>query len=105
MYKIDPTMTQLAAEYRANPRGRHSPDLQRVLNIMRGAPHAGKHFLIFDKKQNGYVIAQLGDKRGTPVTRNDTRVFEKMADAEWEVFKLRWRQHTGQELEFNHQEG
>ena len=98
MYKIDPKMTQLAVEYHANPRGRHSPDLQRVLNIMRGVPHAGKHILIFDKKHNGYVIAKLGDKRGTPVTRNDDRVFEKATDAEWEVLKLRWRHHTGQDL-------
>ena len=98
LYEIDPKMTHLAAEYRANPRGRHSPDLQRVLNVMRGAPSAGKHILIFDKKRNGYVIAQLGGERGAPVTRNDERVFEKASDAEWEVFKLRWRQHTGQDL-------
>ena len=98
MYEIDPKMTHLAAEYRANPRGRHSPDLQRVLNVMRGAAHTGKHVLVFDKKRNGYVIAQLGGERGTPVIRNDERVFEKATDAEWEVFKLRWRQHTGQDL-------
>lgn len=99
LYEIDPKMTHLAAEYRANPRGRHSPDLQRVLNVMRGAPAAGKHILIFDKKRNGYVIAQLGGERGAPVIRNDKRVFEKATDAEWEVFKLRWRQHTGQDLD------
>ena len=99
LYEIDPKMTHLAAEYRANPRGRHSPDLQRVLNVMRGAQAAGKHILILDKKRNGYVIAQLGCERGAPVIRTDTRVFEKATDAEWEVFKLRWRQYTGQDLD------
>ena len=98
MYEIDPKMTHLAVEYRANPRGRHSPDLQRVLNVMRGAPAVGKHILIFDKKRNGYVIAQLGGERGAPVIRNDERVFKKTTYAEWEVFKLRWQQHTGQDL-------
>ena len=39
---------RLAAEFRANPKGPHSPALQRVLNAMRGLPIAGKHFLIFD---------------------------------------------------------
>ena len=42
---------RLAAEFRANPKGPHSPALQRVLNAMRGLPIEGKHILIFDPRR------------------------------------------------------
>ena len=98
MYKIDPEAIHLAEEYRANPRGLHSAELQRVLNVMRGAPLAGKHILIFDKERKGYVLAQLTGERGKPVVRNDDMLFATAAEAEWAVFKLRWKQHTGRDL-------
>jgi hypothetical protein len=98
MYKIVPEATHLAEEYRATTRGQHSPDLQKVLDLMRGAPRAGKHILVFDKQRQGYAIAQLSGERGKPVRRIDDRVFATLAEAEWAVFKLRWKQHTGRDL-------
>lgn len=98
MYRIDPEATHLADEYRANPRGRHSPELQKVLGVMRGAPCAGKHVLIRDKGRGGYAIGRLSGRRGGPVHRIDDRVFATIAEAEWQVFRLRWKQHTGRDL-------
>jgi hypothetical protein len=98
VYKIDPEAKHLAEEYRANTRGPHSPELQRVLNLMRGAPRAGKHILIFDKTRRRYMIAQLSGERGKPVLRSDDCVFALRAEAELAVFKLRWKQHTGRDL-------
>ena len=38
MYKIDPGRTDLAEEFRRNPFGPHSAELQKVLNVMRWEP-------------------------------------------------------------------
>jgi hypothetical protein len=96
--KIDPAATHLAEEFRANPSGPHSPALQRVLNIMRGAAIAGKHFLIHDKERQVFVLAQLPAVRGSPVIRHNDQIFATTDEAEWTVFKLRWRDHTGRTL-------
>jgi hypothetical protein len=79
---------RLAAEFRANPKGPHSPALQRVLNAMRGLPTAGKHILIFDAASHDYVLGQLTGERGAPVVRHDLR-FPTAAEGEWHVFRLR----------------
>jgi len=37
-YHLDPARTDLALEFKARPFGRHSAELQRVLNLFRSAP-------------------------------------------------------------------
>ena len=88
----------LAAEFRARPKGPHSPELQRLLRVFRSRPVAGKHFLIFDKPTRRYLLAQLPNSRGESVVRHLERAFASAEEAEWFVFRLRWREHTGCEL-------
>ena len=88
---------RLAAEFRANPKGPHSPALQRVLNRMRGLPIAGKHFLIVDPASGRYTLAQL-QGRGQPAIRHAGPTFATVEAAEWFVFRERWRLLTGQPL-------
>lgn len=38
MYKIQPEDRQVIQEFRRNPIGNHSPRLQRIMNLFRGAP-------------------------------------------------------------------
>ena len=46
-YKIDPRRDREAVdEFRQNPIGHHSPNLQRVLNTLRGGPLEGKYVLV-----------------------------------------------------------
>ena len=89
----------LAAEFRANPKGPHSPALQRLLNRMRGLPVAGKHILIYDKRSRRYWLAQLTGGRGCSVVRNDDVSFATTAEAEWHVFRLRWQRLYGAVLD------
>ena len=42
MYKVTAKDRMLVDEFRQQPIGSHSPDLQRMLNAMRGAPTAAK---------------------------------------------------------------
>ena len=48
-YKINPADKHLVEEFRAKPIGLHSPALQSILNVFRGAPIDGKYVLICTK--------------------------------------------------------
>ena len=87
----------LAQEFRAQPHGRHSAELQRVLNRMRGEPFSGHYILVQEHKGQPYRLAQLGATPSDPISyTGDT--FVTLTEAEWAVFKLRWRRLFGSDL-------
>jgi hypothetical protein len=90
-------VAQLAQEFRARPHGRHSADLQRVLNRIRSEPFAGRYILVQERKDQPYQLAQLGATPSDPISyTGDT--FVTLAEAEWAVFKLRWRRLFGSDI-------
>ena len=94
MDKLCQDVARLAHEFRANPHGRHSAELQRVLNQMRSEPFDGHYVLVQEHKGMPYRLAQLGATPSDPISyTGDT--FVTLAEAEWAVFKLRWRRHFG----------
>jgi N,N-dimethylformamidase len=98
MYKIQPDDRKVVEEFRRNPIGRHSPQLQRVLNLFRGAPMEGKYVLITRIPHKEWVLGQMTGKRGEPI-RMTNQVFHNIEEAEWYVFRQRWKLHTGEDLE------
>ena len=98
MYKIDPDRLDLAREFKACVYGRHSGELQRVLNRMRGGANAGRYVIICTKRHREWVLARMGQRAGDPIEPILERVFYSDEEAEWAVFKLRWRELTGREL-------
>ena len=99
IYEIDPNRTDLAEEFRNNIRGPHSEELRYVLHRMRALPIKGKYVLLTKTNYREWVIGQLTGRRGEPARVVDERVFNDLDEAEWKVFKLRWRDLTGQELQ------
>ena len=97
-YEITAADRQTVDEFRQQPFGPHSPDLQRVLNRMRGAPNAGKYCLICTKPFREWQLARLSGRRGVPATPIPGEIFTSLADAEWAVFRRRWRELTGEDL-------
>lgn len=98
MYKIQPDDRKVVEEFRRNPIGRHSPQLQRVLNLFRGSPMEGKYVLITRIPHKEWVLGQMTGKRGEPI-RMTNQVFHDIEEAEWFVFRQRWKLHTGEDLE------
>jgi hypothetical protein len=98
MYKIKAEDRQWVDEFRTHPVGPHSPNLQRVLNAMRSAPLRGKYVLVCTKPHKEWVLGRLPGERGKPVELLPDQVFHSLADAEWTVFRLRWKEHTGTDL-------
>jgi hypothetical protein len=97
MYRINHNKKHLADEFMANPFGRASPELQRVLMVFRGEPVAGKYVLICTKPFEEWALAELTGKRGNPPRLLEDR-FTSLEEAERAVFRKRWKKHTGHEL-------
>ncbi|MGE0118918.1 MAG: hypothetical protein AB7S71_19335 [Dongiaceae bacterium] len=98
MYEIDPERLDLAHEFKARIYGRHSGELQRVLNRMRGGANAGRYVILCTKRHREWVLARMGERAGDPIAPVPGHVFRSRAEAEWAVFKLRWRELTGRDL-------
>jgi hypothetical protein len=96
MFKIDPTRLDIAREYKAKPFGEHSPELQYTLNQMRLRPVQEFEVLVMTEPGKRWVLAYMPMGGGTPRMTNQT--FDRLEDAEWHVFKLRWKDMTGQDL-------
>lgn len=97
MYKLTPEDRQYVEEFRKTPVGRHSPGLQRILNLFRGEAMAGKYVLVCTKPHREWMLGQFTGVRGEKI-RMTNQVFTSLDEAEWYVFKQRWKRHTGEDL-------
>lgn len=97
MYGFDKTRLDLAREFKANPHGEHSPDLQYLLLIMRAPSDRPYHVLLTDKVGERWTLAVMHPGSRTPPRRTNV-VFTDLKEAEWHVFKLRWAELAGEEL-------
>ena len=95
---VDPGRLDLAREFMGDPFGPHSAELQRILNVMRAAPVAGKHVILMSGPYRRWSVARLSGIRGEPAERIEGLCFDNPEDAERAVFRLRWEAHTGQPL-------
>ena len=100
-YRIDPDRDlPLVGEFMAAPNGFHSPDLQRLLRAMRSGPVPGKYALYKSSPGREWMLMQLSGSRDVPPTMHEDVVFSDLEEAERHVFRLRWKQMTGRDLEW-----
>lgn len=105
MHVEDPSEPlELAAEFHRAPFGHHSPNLQKLLRTFRSLPIAGKHALLTIQPNRSWMLVTLTGVPGNPLTRHEDVIFEDLADAEWYVFRRRWRQHFGTDLPVGNEE-
>jgi hypothetical protein len=98
VYKVGSQDRHVVDEFQQKPIGHHSPELQRVLNVFRGEPTHDKYVLICTKPHKEWVLGQLPGERGKPVKILKGKVFTSVENAEQEVFRRRWKKHTGSDL-------
>jgi hypothetical protein len=98
-YPVDGSHADLAAEFRSAIRGPHSDALRRVLQRMRAGPLAGKYVAVVRVPFREWVIGRLSGERGKPVEIVDGTVYRSLDALEWDVFRLRWKELTGVDLE------
>jgi hypothetical protein len=97
-YRIKPEDRIHVAEFRERPSGKHSPDLQRILNTMRSGPLEGKYVLVCTRPFREWRLARHPGRPGAPVQMLEGHVFASREEGEWAVFRLRWKELTGEEL-------
>ena len=97
MYQFDKSRLELAKEFKARPLGEHSPDLQYLLHLMRRATGKPFHMLVMTRSDQEWTLGLMepGAKKPPRLTNH---VFTDLAEAEWFVFKERWRELAGEEL-------
>ena len=98
-YRIDPgSDRQFIEEFRRQPVGKHSPGLRRLLNTMRFDPTGKQVILVCRKPFAEWVIGEMPARRDEPLRIENDPVFTSREAAEWEVFRRRWRAHTGESI-------
>lgn len=98
-YQIDASDLPFAREFLASPIGYHSPGLQRVLNRMRGADWAFKYVLVVEERHARWRLGRLPARRGSAVEIVEGVVYTDLLEAERDIFRRRWRDLTGQDLD------
>jgi hypothetical protein len=99
VYKIEPqTDRQYIEEFRQQPIGAHSPGLQRLLNILRHDPSGWQVILVCRRPFAEWVLGRMPPNRAYPTQIEAASVFTSREEAEWEVFRRRWRAHTGEDI-------
>jgi hypothetical protein len=96
MYEFDKSRVDLAEEFKANPYGRHSPDLQYLLNFMRRPTKNPFHVLVVMTPGQRWRLATIAPGAVTPPRLTEFE-FTRLEDAEWYVFRERWVQLAGEE--------
>ncbi|MBS34823.1 MAG: hypothetical protein CMO26_02735 [Thiotrichales bacterium] len=100
MAGINHNRRDLVDAFLANPRGPHSPELQRLVNELRfDSTMKDKYVVICTKPHREWTLAQLPGERGESIRLHAGQVFTNLDDAERAVFMLRWEARTGKKLE------
>ncbi len=97
MYDIDPSRTDLVAEFRKNPGGPYSSELALVVNRLRVMPMTDRHILVCTRRGRQWTLAKMPRERGTKLELYEDRVFDDYHEGTWELFRLRWKTVTGED--------
>ncbi|MCA8967145.1 MAG: hypothetical protein KDC48_19860 [Planctomycetes bacterium] len=98
-YRITAADLPFAREFLRDPAAPASPGLQRVLNRMRTDTTRGKYVLIAVEPHRRWRLARSPCVRGRPIEIVPGVEFDDRLEAERTVFRLRWRELTGEDLE------
>lgn len=97
MYRIDPSRTDLAEEYKQNPGGPYSPELTLVVNRLRLGPMEERTIMVCTKRGREWILAKMPTVRGAKLELHEDRVFDDYDDAAREIFRMRWQAVTGKD--------
>ena len=95
IYSWDGHRLDLADEYRSNLRGPFSSELQKILDRMRTSPLAGRYAVRIIIPFKKFALVELSGVRGVPPSDIEGITYETISDAEWDIFRRRWKQITG----------
>ena len=95
MYQIDPSRSDLVEEFKRNPGGPYSRELNLVVNRLRIGPMEERTIIVCTKRGREWTLAKMPTLRGAKLELYEDLVFDDYDAAAWEVFRLRWKTVTG----------
>ena len=95
IYSWDGNRQDLVDEYRNNLRGPFSPELQKILDHMRTSPLTGRYALRVIIPFQKFALVQLSGVRGVPPSDINGITYDTIPEAEWDIFRRRWKGITG----------
>lgn len=98
-FQISDGDLQFAREFMDEPIGYHSPGLQRVLNRMRGADWNYKYVLLVKERYARWQLGKLPNFRGSKIEPVEGVEYTDLKEAERDIFKRRWKDLTGNDLD------
>ena len=98
MHRVDSERLDLAREFKANPIGPHSPDLQKLLKLLRWNEITDRYVVIQPRHGEPYYLARTTGPKGHPIEIFRGQRFDTLPEANWALFCKRWEQQTGQPL-------
>ena len=95
MYEIDPTRTDLIAEFDKNPGGPYSLELALVVSHLRLMPMEERIIIVCTKRHVEWTLAKMPKVRGAKMEYYEDMVFDDYYAAVKKVFRIRWQAVTG----------
>ncbi|MEM7407909.1 MAG: N,N-dimethylformamidase beta subunit family domain-containing protein [Pseudomonadota bacterium] len=96
MDSIDPKRLEVAAEYKRNPFGPYSEDLQKVLRILHWVPATDRFIYLQPRRGGPWFLARCHGGRGSDLDVYTDCPYDDAAVARWAVFRKRWQLATGE---------
>ncbi len=90
---------EIAAEFNARPFGRHSPQLQALLERMRSTPIPGKAFLYMLEPHSRWALARMSTTEPLRLEVAPEHSFSSIEDAERDVFARRFAALRGEPVD------
>ena len=101
MHRVDPSRLDLAREFKRHPTGPHSPELQRLLKLLRWEPIDSRFVVVQPERDGPWYLAHTTGPKGHALEMFWEHAYETLGDAHWALFRARWQQHTGQPLQLD----
>jgi N,N-dimethylformamidase len=105
MHKVDAARLDLTREFKERPEGPHSPDLQKLLKLLRWEEITDRFVAVQLQHGGPWYLARSTGPKGKPLEIFRSRPYERLADAHWAVFRKRWQKHTGVPLVLDEGDG
>lgn len=90
MHAVAPARLDLAREYKANPIGPHSPELQKLLKLLRWEPVAGRFLVVRPRHDGLWYLARTTGPKGHPLEIFYHHGYATQPEAHWALFRKRW---------------
>ena len=87
MHSVDPSRLDLCNEFRESPIGPHSPDLQKLIKLLRWERIESRYLLVQPKRGQPWLLAHTTGPKAHPLEIFWNQEFTDLPSDYWALFK------------------